>query len=75
MNEIVSKNSQIHNFAKIRSVGAELRHADRWTDRQTDGRGEANSLFSQVSECAKILLRYSKILGTLLVAQLVEALR
>ena len=31
-----SKNTQILNFTKIRPVGAELFHADRQTDRQTD---------------------------------------
>ena len=28
-----SKNTQISNFMKIRSVGAELFHEDRWMDR------------------------------------------
>jgi hypothetical protein len=31
-----SKNCPISNFMKIRPVGAELLHADRWTGRQTD---------------------------------------
>jgi hypothetical protein len=35
---------------KIRLVGAELFHADGRTDRQTDGRNEANSCFSQFYE-------------------------
>ena len=30
-----SKNTQIPNFMKIRPAGAELSHADGWTDRQT----------------------------------------
>ena len=32
----IFKNVQISNFVKIRSVGAELFHADGRTDRQTD---------------------------------------
>jgi hypothetical protein len=35
-------------FMKIRPVGAEMIHADRWTDRHD----EANSGFSQFDECA-----------------------
>jgi hypothetical protein len=34
---IFSKNTQISNFMKIRLVGAELYHAVRRTERQTDG--------------------------------------
>jgi len=30
------KNTQISNFIKIHPVGAELFHADRWKDGQTD---------------------------------------
>jgi len=41
-----SKNTQISNFMKIRPVGAELFHADRWTDRH----GEANSCFLKLCE-------------------------
>jgi hypothetical protein len=33
---VVSKNTQISDFTKIRLVGAELFNADRRTDRQTD---------------------------------------
>jgi hypothetical protein len=33
-----SRNTQISNFMKILPVGAELFHANRRTDRQTDGR-------------------------------------
>jgi len=40
-----SKNTQISNFVKIRSVGAELIHADG----RTDGYDEADSRFSQFS--------------------------
>ena len=36
--DIFSKNLQISNFAKIRSVETELLHAEGWTDRETDGR-------------------------------------
>jgi len=32
----IFKNAQISNFLKVRLVGAELFHADGWTDRQTD---------------------------------------
>ena len=42
-----SKNTQILNFMKIRSVEAELFHADRRTDRQADRRGVSNRRFSQ----------------------------
>jgi len=38
-----SKKFQISNFIKIRPVGAELFHVDRWTD----GHDDANSRFSQ----------------------------
>jgi hypothetical protein len=41
-----SKNTQISNFTKIRSLTAELFHADERTDRQD----EANGLFSQFCE-------------------------
>jgi hypothetical protein len=44
-------NTQISNFMKIRSVGAEFFHVDTWMDRQTDGHDEANSRFSQYCEC------------------------
>jgi len=43
-----SKNTQILDSKKIRPVGAELFHVDRWTDRHA----EANSRFSQFCECA-----------------------
>jgi len=41
-----SKNTQIYNYMKILSLGAELLHADRQTDRHD----EANSRFSQFCE-------------------------
>jgi len=34
--DIFSKNTQISNFIKIRPVGAELFHADGWTDGETE---------------------------------------
>jgi len=43
-----SKNVKISNFMKIRAIGAELFHADGWTD----GHDEANSHFSQFCERA-----------------------
>ena len=42
-----SKKFQIINFMKIRPVGAELFHADRQTDRQTERHDETNSRFPQ----------------------------
>jgi len=48
------KNAQIWNFMSIRSVGAELFHADRQperlTDRQIDRHDEGNSRSSQFCE-------------------------
>ena len=41
-----SKNAHISNLMKIRPVGVELFHADRWTDRHD----EANSRSSQFCE-------------------------
>jgi hypothetical protein len=41
-----SKNTQISNFMKIRSVGAELSFAGGRADGQTDRRDEASSPFS-----------------------------
>jgi len=41
-----SENPQISNFMKIRTLGAELFHADGRTDRHD----EANSRFSQLCE-------------------------
>jgi len=32
----IFENNQIRNFMKIRPVGAELFHADRWTDRHNE---------------------------------------
>jgi hypothetical protein len=43
-----SKGLQISNFMKIRPVGAELFHADSWTD----SHDEANSRFSQFYDSA-----------------------
>ena len=59
--ERFSKNTQISEFLKPRSLGAELFHADGQTDgrkdRQTDGKtdrhDDANSRFLQFSESAK----------------------
>jgi len=49
----VRKNPQTYNFMKIRSVAAELFHADRRTDGRTDGRhDEADSGFSQFCQRA-----------------------
>jgi hypothetical protein len=47
---IFSKNTQISSLIKIRPVGAELFHADGWTD--TDRLDEASSRFSQFLERA-----------------------
>ena len=41
---------QISNFMKIRPVGAELFHADRWIDGQMDRHDETNILFSKFCE-------------------------
>jgi len=38
------------NFMEIRPLGAELFHANRWTDRQTDRHDEANIILSQFGE-------------------------
>jgi hypothetical protein len=52
----ISKNTQVLNFMKIRSVGAELFNGDRRADKRTDGRhDEANSRFSQICERASFL--------------------
>ena len=45
----IFENTQISNFTKILSVGAELFHAER---RRTDTPDEANSRFSQFCEHA-----------------------
>ena len=47
------KNIEISHFVKIRPLGAELFHADRQTDRQTDRHDAANSRFSQFCQRAK----------------------
>ena len=49
------KNPQIPNFMKIRPVGAELFHADGWTDRHD----EANKRFSP-----NLLMRLKKRINT-----------
>ena len=53
----LSKNTQISNFVKIRSVGAELFLADRQTARERERERErdddANSRFSQFYKRAK----------------------
>jgi hypothetical protein len=43
---------QISYFMKIRPVGTELIHADRWTDTRTEKHNEANSRFSKFCESA-----------------------
>jgi len=43
----LQKNIPISNFMKIRPVGAELFHVDRWADRQKDRHEEANCRFRQ----------------------------
>jgi hypothetical protein len=49
-----SKNTQILNFIKIRAVGAELFHENRWrTDGQTLTNDTANSSFPQFTERTK----------------------
>ena len=48
LDSLSEKNTQISYFMKIRPVGAELRHADRRTDRHD----EANSRLSQFCERA-----------------------
>ena len=45
----VSKDTQISDFMKIHTVGAELLHVDMWTDRPDV---EANGRFLQCCECA-----------------------
>ena len=47
----LSENKQIVNFMKIRPLGAEMFHADRWKDKH----GITNSRFSQFLEGAKTL--------------------
>ena len=50
------KNTQVLNFMKILSVGAELFHADGQTDRSTERKDrhyQAHSRFSQIWERAK----------------------
>ena len=42
---VFSKDEEMLNLMKIRSVGAELLHADRRTERQTDRHDEANVAF------------------------------
>ena len=44
------KNTQKSDFMKIRPVGAELFHADRWTDGETRRHNEVKSCFSQFCE-------------------------
>jgi len=43
---------------KIRPVGAQLFHANRWRERQTDRHDEDNSYFSQ--NCKKRLKPYAR---------------
>jgi hypothetical protein len=50
-----SKNTQISNFVKIRSVRAELFHADRRTEGWTDGRRDVTKLIVAVCNLAKTL--------------------
>jgi hypothetical protein len=46
------KNTQIPNLMKMRSVGADLLHADRQIDGQTTRNDEANNRFSQFCDRA-----------------------
>ena len=46
------KITQMSNFMKIRQVGAELFHADRKVDSQTDRHDKANSRYPQFCERA-----------------------
>ena len=55
----IFKKSLNIKFHKIRSVGAELFHADRQTDRHD----EANSRFSQFCEGAEDVIRIKYTLG------------
>jgi len=48
-----SKNTQISDFMTMRSVGAELFHADLRTDGRTDRHDESKSCFSQFYERAE----------------------
>jgi hypothetical protein len=50
--QILYKRAQISSFIKIPPVGAELFHADRETDRQTEGHDNANSRFLKLCELA-----------------------
>jgi hypothetical protein len=50
--ERLAKKYQIPNLTKIRPVGAELFHADRRPNRQTDRHDEANSRSSRLYERA-----------------------
>ena len=52
---ILSKNNGIYIFIKIRPVGAELTHTDRWTDRNVDG--EANKHDEANICCSKFCKR------------------
>jgi hypothetical protein len=57
----VSKNTQVSNFMKIRPVGAELFHADRQTDRQTDMKlTVAFRNFAKTPKNTAILLPFKK---------------
>ena len=42
-----SKNNEISNFMKIRSVGPKLFHSDGWTDRHDEAK-------SRFSKCCKV---------------------
>ena len=53
------ENTRISNFMKIHLVGAELFHASRRADRQTNRQNdEANTLFSQFCERAQKLTEF-----------------
>jgi hypothetical protein len=45
-----SKNNLISNFMKIRPVGAELLHADGWTDGQMDRKRQAEREIDRFDE-------------------------
>jgi hypothetical protein len=53
--QIFEKNTQISNFIKIHPVGAELFHADRRTDGQTEGMTKLSRFSQFCEECLKIL--------------------
>jgi hypothetical protein len=53
----ISKNTQVSDFIKIRSVGAEMFDADGRTDGRRDGHDEENSRCSQYDVLTAVLLK------------------